>query len=150
MPSTHLIEVLSKQHPAFVTTQKTMSSLEDSQNSSRSCITCRQRKIRCDKRSPCSGCQKDKFSCAYPPKVHSRKRMQPESNQDLKLRLKRLEDLVQSLKEASDKDEKSLPAVNSNSSVRRNNADQGRLVVEGGETRYIENSFWITLSNEVT
>jgi hypothetical protein len=76
--------------------------------------------------------------------------MKRESNQALKLRLERLEGLVQSLNEASTKDEKSLPTVNSNSSVRRNNADQGRLVIEGGESRYIENSFWITLSNEVT
>jgi hypothetical protein len=78
--------------------------------------------------------------------------MKPETNQALKLRLERLESLVQSLNScsASAKDEKSLPTVSSNSFVRRNNADQGRLVVEGGESRYIENSFWITLSNEVT
>ena len=76
--------------------------------------------------------------------------MKRESNQALKLRLERLEGLVQSLNEASTKDEKLPPAVNSNSSVRRNNADQGRLVIEGGESRYIENSFWITLSDEVT
>ena len=76
--------------------------------------------------------------------------MKRESNQALKLRLERLEGLVQSLNEASTKDGKLSPAVNSNSSVRRKNADQGRLVIEGSESRYIENSFWITLSNEVT
>ena len=75
--------------------------------------------------------------------------MKRESNQALKVRLERLEGLVQSLNKASTRDEKSLPTVSSNSSVRRNNADQGRLVIEGDESRYIENSFWITLSNEV-
>jgi hypothetical protein len=78
--------------------------------------------------------------------------MKPETNQALKLRLERLESLVLSINSpsASAKFEKSLPTVSSNSFVRSNNADQGRLVVEGGESRYIENSFWITLSNEVT
>jgi hypothetical protein len=78
--------------------------------------------------------------------------MKPETNQAMKLRLERLESLVLSLNStsASAKVEKLLPTVSSNSSMRRNNADQGRLVVEGGESRYIENSFWITLSNEVT
>lgn len=33
----------------------------------RSCITCRHRKVRCDKQSPCSNCRRANISCVLPP-----------------------------------------------------------------------------------
>lgn len=33
----------------------------------RSCITCRHRKVRCDKQSPCSNCRRANISCVFPP-----------------------------------------------------------------------------------
>ena len=113
-----------------------------------SCLTCRQRKIKCDKLSPCSGCQKSKFSCSYPSQPHSKTR-KAGSNQALKLRLEKLEDLVQTLGKSSATHEPTFLAGTTNGGGLGSSAELGQLVTEGGETRYIENSFWITLSNEV-
>src|SRR5215469_5346550 len=33
---------------------------------SRSCIVCRNRKVRCDKRSPCSNCRRANIACVFP------------------------------------------------------------------------------------
>lgn len=33
---------------------------------SRSCIVCRNRKVRCDKQSPCSNCRRANISCVFP------------------------------------------------------------------------------------
>lgn len=33
---------------------------------SRSCIVCRNRKVRCDKQSPCSNCRRANIACAFP------------------------------------------------------------------------------------
>jgi hypothetical protein len=32
----------------------------------RSCVTCRQRKVRCDKRAPCSNCRRADIACVFP------------------------------------------------------------------------------------
>lgn len=33
----------------------------------RSCVVCRSRKVRCDKRAPCSNCRRAKIACIFPP-----------------------------------------------------------------------------------
>jgi hypothetical protein len=126
-----------------------MASQQIHEGSSLSCLTCRQRKIKCDKLSPCSGCQKSKFSCSYPPKLRSRTK-KAASNQALKLRLEKLEDLVQTLSKPSTKHDSTSPTRRINGEGPGSSAELGRLVTEGDESRYIENSFWVTLSNEVS
>jgi hypothetical protein len=118
-------------------------------SSSLSCLTCRQRKIKCDKQLPCSGCRKSKFGCSYPSKLRSRTK-KAGSNQALKLRLEKLEDLVQTLSKPSTNHDPTLPVGRINGGGTVNSAELGRLVTEGDESRYIENSFWVTLSNEVS
>jgi hypothetical protein len=126
-----------------------MTSQQMHEGSSLSCLTCRQRKIKCDKLSPCSGCQKSKFSCSYPSKPQSRKK-KAGSNQALKSRLEKLEDLVEKLSIRSKSHHPASPAGSINGEGTAGSAELGRLITGGGESRYIENSFWLTLSNEVS
>ncbi len=121
----------------------------------RSCITCRRRKTKCDKGSPCSGCVKSQFECVYPPPRQSRRKPKVDSNVALKARLEKLEGLVKNLdnkdapKDTGSRSEVSSSETPSQNDPKNAKREIGRLVVEEGESRYIENSFWIALSNEV-
>lgn len=60
-----------------------------------SCLKCQQRKVKCDKRDPCSTCSKTRVECVFrapaPPRRRKRKNS-PEA--DLAARLKRYEELL--------------------------------------------------------
>ncbi|KAF1980872.1 hypothetical protein K402DRAFT_408875 [Aulographum hederae CBS 113979] len=64
----------------------------------RSCITCRRRKVKCDKKQPCSNCQKAQIDCIFPApgRAPRRPRRTPE-NGELLERLRKLEGVVLSL-----------------------------------------------------
>lgn len=75
----------------------------------RSCVTCRRRKVRCDKHMPCSNCRRAQIPCIFPapgraprrprPKDHSAPTKQPSSERELELmkRLRKLEGIVEDL-----------------------------------------------------
>ncbi|PVH93292.1 hypothetical protein DM02DRAFT_619357 [Periconia macrospinosa] len=63
----------------------------------RSCVTCRRRKVKCDKKQPCSNCARAKIDCIFPgPGRAPRKNRKPPDGELLD-RLRRLEGVVQSL-----------------------------------------------------
>ncbi|KAL6714029.1 hypothetical protein ACLMJK_008523 [Lecanora helva] len=64
---------------------------------SRSCITCRKRKVRCDKRHPCSNCNKAAIECVFPGPGRAPRRTRKPPDTELLARLRRLEGVVQSL-----------------------------------------------------
>ncbi|KAK4554186.1 hypothetical protein LTR86_008713 [Recurvomyces mirabilis] len=169
----------------------------------RSCVTCRKRKVKCDKLNPCSNCNRAHIECIFPaPGRAPRKMRKPGEGRDKELldRLRRLEGVVKGLGvdpeagEGSSKEiESSTPerqkdvilseshtpdpsrsqgddtstttAGNQPSAAERNFTDKtryieeyqqsrfenrfGRLVINEGKSRYINNSFWANLSNEV-
>lgn len=63
----------------------------------RSCVTCRRRKVRCDKRSPCSNCVKGGVDCIFPPPGRAPRKVkrQPAENAELLSRLRQLENIVE-------------------------------------------------------
>ena len=63
----------------------------------RSCTTCRRRKVRCDKRHPCSNCQKAGIECVFPGPGRAPRRSKKPPDTELLARLRRLEGVVQSL-----------------------------------------------------
>lgn len=74
----------------------------------RSCVTCRRRKVRCDKQMPCSNCRRASIPCAFPapgraPRQHRPKDPnappKPTSLREVELvkRLKKLEGIVEEL-----------------------------------------------------
>lgn len=65
----------------------------------RSCVTCRRRKVRCNKRNPCSNCVKAGIECVFP--APGRAPRKPKRPQDAELlsRLRRLEGVIEQIRE---------------------------------------------------
>ncbi|KAH9828067.1 Fungal specific transcription factor domain [Teratosphaeria destructans] len=163
----------------------------------RSCVTCRRRKVRCDKAFPCNNCKRQHIECVFPaPGRAPRKTRKLTEGRDKELleRLRKLESVVKGMGaevpggekladqgangQASEKagsEDVGATAQASNSSEPSPGLDHrtleqdserkkqvmddvqqgrfenrfGRLVVNEGRSRYVNNSFWASLSNEV-
>jgi len=138
----------------------------------RSCVTCRRRKVRCNKLYPCSNCQKAHIDCIFPAPGRAPRRPRKPPDGELLARLRRLEGVVHSLGVQVD-DEEGEPSGNdkegssSGAQVKHEPGTDtevigdvntsslsesfGRLVIdEKGRSRYVNNRFWAALSNEVT
>jgi hypothetical protein len=137
----------------------------------RSCVTCRRRKVRCDKRYPCANCQKAHIDCIFPAPGRAPRRPRKPPDGELLARLRRLEGVVQSLGvQVDDEEPDPLPELdrtNTNGAqvkpeygvdtevkadIRPESLNEsfGRLVVDDkGRSRYVNNRFWAALSNEV-
>lgn len=143
----------------------------------RSCITCRRRKVKCDKKQPCSNCARAKIECIFPGPGRAPRKSRKPPDAELLERLRRLEGVVQTLnaqveeheQEAAERERdnnsrqgsvsencfagngasRNSPSVVVDNSVEGLESRFGRLVVEKGRSRYINNSFWASLNNEV-
>ncbi|XP_014557401.1 hypothetical protein COCVIDRAFT_97148 [Bipolaris victoriae FI3] len=149
----------------------------------RSCITCRRRKVKCDKKNPCSHCVRAKIDCVFPGPGRAPRKSRKPPDAELLERLRRLEGVVTSLNaqveghdsnsstsnnndNAADRQREPTAAAAaqdqcplgittttstapSDDSLQGLEARFGRLVVENGRSRYINNSFWASLNNEV-
>lgn len=82
--------------------------------SSRSCVTCRRRKVRCNKRTPCSNCTRAGIDCVFPPPGRAPRKSKRPPDAELLSRLHRLEGVIDHLK--SGKAEKS-PTIQYSSST---------------------------------
>lgn len=146
----------------------------------RSCTTCRKRKVRCDKRHPCSNCNKAGTECIFPGPGRAPRRSRKPPDTELLARLRRLEGVVQSLGKGIDEDGDVEAAEAEAKPVKAEVEDSGRicldknaflgihkssgqsadptgllrefgrLKVEGGRSRYVSNKFWVSLSDEVS
>ncbi|KAF2638808.1 hypothetical protein P280DRAFT_470847 [Massarina eburnea CBS 473.64] len=148
----------------------------------RSCVICRRRKVKCDKKQPCSNCARAKSECIFPGPGRAPRKSRRPPDGELMDRLRRLEGVVQNLnaqveeheQEAAERERPSSSSVEAASgmgegaeeacptrareertSVVVDNSVEGletrfgRLVVDQGRSRYINNSFWASLNNEV-
>ncbi|KAI9931814.1 hypothetical protein ASPWEDRAFT_150702 [Aspergillus wentii DTO 134E9] len=73
-----------------------LSSPQESLNS-RSCVTCRRRKVRCNKRSPCSNCIKAGIECVFPAPGRARRKSKRPQDAELLSRLRRLEGVIEQI-----------------------------------------------------
>ncbi|OAL04622.1 hypothetical protein IQ06DRAFT_290674 [Phaeosphaeriaceae sp. SRC1lsM3a] len=140
----------------------------------RSCVTCRRRKVKCDKKQPCSNCLRAKIECVFPGPGRAPRKSRKPQDAELLDRLRRLEGVVSSLnaqveeheqeaverEKANSAGDANCPYANGRTnpndasvavddSVEGLESRFGRLVVEKGRSRYINNSFWASLNNEV-
>jgi hypothetical protein len=153
----------------------------------RSCITCRRRKVKCDKKQPCANCLRARIECVFPGPGRAPRKTRKPADAELLERLRRLEGVVQNLNaqveehehEAAERERESssrkssavaasltgpdgcfentatTTTTTSSASVAVDNSVEGlenrfgRLVIEKGRSRYINNSFWASLNNEV-
>ncbi|KAI1074379.1 putative C6 transcription factor [Whalleya microplaca] len=61
-----------------------------------SCLICRQRKVRCDRRTPCSNCVKAEKQCSFIPPVRGKRKRTKPPKESLHAKLKRYEKLLKS------------------------------------------------------
>lgn len=113
----------------------------------RSCLTCHQRKIRCDKQSPCATCVRTNVLCCYPDIEHNRRRPQKNTINEISARLARLERTITSLTKGAatlDIGQMSTPdklashsEVDFNQSPAAGSSPEELLVQDGDSSRYI-------------
>ena len=69
-----------------------------SQPRTRSCAVCHRRKVRCDKKIPCSQCVRSEFACSYPsPAASPARRMKTTRINDVASRIAQMEETINSL-----------------------------------------------------
>lgn len=135
----------------------------------RACISCRNRKIRCDQIRPsCGSCTRGNIPCEYPSQARRAPRpRQPDAV--LVQRLARLESVIEQLsagkvdtqqrhgseesstppRTVSGSEEGMSPRLKSPSALEDIEAGLGKLLVSNGKSRYIRPNFWASLSEEV-
>ena len=127
-----------------------------------SCTHCRQRKIKCDKKYPCSPCSRSNLNCVFPERARHPKKKSTGSkatNDELMRRLGRMEELIEKMKtEGQDVTGKKLGEDGSASpdTSRSRHTSETRSPgsncpdpVEDGMSRYIGTHFWRSLGSEV-
>ncbi|KAI0100334.1 fungal-specific transcription factor domain-containing protein [Nemania sp. FL0031] len=129
----------------------------------RSCVLCRQRKVKCDRRQPCSNCVRSGANCVHPPGA-GRAAKRPRQAADAKVldRLSQLETTIRRLQQQAKGREAesyttsgSVPAHESSDAV--DDTEQGtgltpelgRLVVEESQSRYVSNVMWADLTESI-
>ena len=68
----------------------------DSELKNYSCLTCRQRKVKCDRHNPCCNCVKAARQCSFIPPVRGKRKKSQAPKETLHAKLKRYEDLLKS------------------------------------------------------
>ena len=125
----------------------------------RSCILCHQRKIRCDKRSPCANCTRADVLCCYPGPERAGRRLPKSTIAEVTARVSRLERTIAAIsKDNSHKD----PNLHSNSDSNSSPGDENSrgspvprdcsgeiLVKDGPSTRYINETIFSRVLEEV-
>ncbi len=129
----------------------------------RSCVSCRKRKVRCDRSQPCLNCRKAGVLCVSSPSRRE-KRRDSRSAHDMELvaRLQELENAIgirqqagpvvqvaqaesrRSAQEASTQDK-----CYSTGSPDAIGKDFGRLVMNEGQSQYLSQSFWAVAGGNV-
>ncbi|EXK24169.1 hypothetical protein FOMG_19090 [Fusarium oxysporum f. sp. melonis 26406] len=63
-----------------------------------SCVNCRNRKVKCDRRNPCSNCTRAKTECVIPPSSRMSRKPRKRPDEDVLERVARLERTINALK----------------------------------------------------
>lgn len=111
-----------------------------------SCVVCATRKIKCDRKEPCGNCVKGKSQCIFRNPAPPRRRKKGAAQNDVLERLKRAEELLSIRSDATE----NSPL---NNMVFRmadiNLENRGKLINENGSSRYLDNTMWLFLNEEL-
>ncbi|KAA8641991.1 putative C6 transcription factor [Aspergillus tanneri] len=118
-----------------------------------SCLACRQRKIKCDRHTPCSNCVKAEQQCSFVPPVRGKRKRTNPRKEGIHAKLKRYEELLRSYGAKIDpSDDSDCPEVASqpdamdadplNSSSQRLNETKSKLVTVGESSQYVNSTPW--------
>ncbi|KIX92068.1 uncharacterized protein Z520_12222 [Fonsecaea multimorphosa CBS 102226] len=137
----------------------------------RSCVTCRRRKVRCNKENPCANCVRAGIECVFPGPGRAPRKPRKPPDAELLARLRRLEGVVHSLGAQVDENGIVSPALTGSTDIRarfgevqssdspvsdrsdpkRQSIDKhfGRLVINEDRSRYVNSAFWTGMSDEI-
>lgn len=148
--------MFSSSGPGGLQTPSTESASTPKITRGHSCVLCFHRKVKCDGQRPCSTCIKARAECITKAPTGPRRRRVQVSKGDLLARLRRYEELLESHGvKIEDEVEAQRPIdqqmVLSPDDVRspESTVDIGKLIIERGHSRYIENDLWSELGDEV-
>ncbi|KAF5025772.1 hypothetical protein F66182_2105 [Fusarium sp. NRRL 66182] len=105
----------------------------------RSCVTCRRRRVRCDKTMPCSNCRRAQSDCVYPAPGRAPRQTRPlpshasghgEREIDLMQRLRKLEGLVYEMSGQGNGSEAEMDVSNGESPKGQGNIYRERDIVQ--------------------
>ena len=144
------------------------SSLSNPHLNPRSCVTCRRRKVRCNKENPCSNCVRAGIDCVFPGPGRAPRKSRKPPDAELLQRLKRLEGAVHSLGAQVDETggllsspgprddngtngDLQTPHSDPGAGLKRGSMEKnlGRLVISEDRSRYVSNQFWASMGDEV-
>ncbi|KAL7625626.1 hypothetical protein AAE478_004846 [Parahypoxylon ruwenzoriense] len=108
------------------------------------CVLCQNRKIKCDRKTPCSNCIKANITCTPSTPAPARKRRRP--NQDLQQRLARCEELLSEYATAKP----SAPSSTESPSQDDTWKPLGKLIVDDGGVKFIDSFLWASIHNELS
>ncbi|RAL14766.1 Zn(II)2Cys6 transcription factor [Aspergillus homomorphus CBS 101889] len=132
-----------------------VSERKNSGGSKRSCVRCNQRKVGCDKQSPCGRCVKAGLECVHPGEKRAPRKLRRPPVSEILAHLKVLEAEVHRLR-SQVKSEAQLDQFSENAIAPgpQNGGDagvttsRGRLVVQGGRTRYVGDEASVILGDK--
>lgn len=115
------------------------------------CLNCRKRKIRCDRRDPCSHCVKSGLTCAFPVTGRTptrRSKPNPDAGEKTRQRellekLNHLEAVVQRMQNCDEQQRQLAGGALDDDEI-------GTLVSIKTGSLYVDNGFWATLCEEVS
>ncbi|TAQ89108.1 hypothetical protein B7494_g2570 [Chlorociboria aeruginascens] len=126
-----------------------------------SCVLCQQRKVKCDRLNPCSNCIKSRAECVASTPTAPRRRRKKLTETDLVARLRRYEELLKSNGVKVDEEEiqeadEAIEDQDANGAMQlislhlpRAPTDQGKLYIDKGNTRFVDNGLWENLNDEI-
>ncbi|KAJ5726328.1 uncharacterized protein N7483_007685 [Penicillium malachiteum] len=118
-----------------------------------SCVVCHKRKVKCDRREPCSKCAKAEVECIYrpPPPPRRRKRARDASGSASSERDKSFPRISRESPRADDTGTTGDAAhFGSRASLTESKSGiPGRMIMRGGNSVYLENNLWTNASHEL-
>ncbi|KAI1377469.1 fungal-specific transcription factor domain-containing protein [Hypoxylon crocopeplum] len=107
------------------------------------CVLCQNRKIKCDRKTPCSNCIKANVTCTPSTPAPARKRRRP--NQDLQQRLARCEELLSEYATAKP----AAPSSTESPSQDDIWKPLGKLIIDDGGVKFIDSFLWANIHSEL-
>lgn len=122
------------------------------------CVLCQRRKVKCDRKDPCTRCLKSGQECTQPEAHRAPRRPRRTEDSDVLNRVRQLEKTLENMRKSAIKDEsvqarKSEDAGDITQDGEENKIledSDGRLIVDDDKTRYISGSSWAYLADEVS
>ncbi|KAJ5965306.1 hypothetical protein N7481_012020 [Penicillium waksmanii] len=117
-----------------------------------SCVVCHKRKVKCDRQDPCSNCEKASVECIYrpppPPRRRKRERDLDENASESREKVRRHGAEESHLINSNQRYK--LPPSRVQSAQMEQTAGSGRMIMKDGNSVYIDNTLWATVSHELT